>query len=114
MVWSGELIEHGIKNKRIKGKATPIPTVKKSTPLKKKEKDTHAIFTNHQSKGHASYASQPSYTTNHLTPMAEGEELIKLKFCIQDGRDVAYNTYMSFMTIAILKQKIVAKWPQGY
>ena len=57
MVWLGELIEHGIKNKKIKGKATPIPTVKKSTPLKKKEKDTHAIFTNHQFKGHASYAS---------------------------------------------------------
>ena len=57
MVWSRELIEHGIKNKKIKGKATPTPAVKKSTPSKKKEKDTHVVFTNHQSKGHASYVS---------------------------------------------------------
>ena len=47
-VWLEELIEHGIKNKKIERKSTP--TVKKSTPSKKKERDTHTVFTNHQSK----------------------------------------------------------------
>ena len=36
MVWSGELIEHGIKNKKIKGKVTATPK-KKTTLAKKKE-----------------------------------------------------------------------------
>ncbi|XVF21897.1 hypothetical protein REPUB_Repub12eG0128800 [Reevesia pubescens] len=45
--------------------------------------------------------------------MAEGEELIELKFRIYDGTDVAHSTYASSMTVATLKQKIVAEWPQG-
>ena len=69
MVWLGELIDHGIKNKNIKGKATLTLALKKSTPPKKKEEDTHAVFTNHQSKGQPSYASQPSYSANHLPPI---------------------------------------------
>ena len=46
MVWSGELIEHGIKNKRIKRKFMPSPSAKKTTLAKKKERDTHVVFTN--------------------------------------------------------------------
>ncbi|XVF32710.1 hypothetical protein REPUB_Repub17cG0106400 [Reevesia pubescens] len=45
--------------------------------------------------------------------MAEGEELIELKFRIYDGTDVAHSTYTPSMTVATLKQKIVAEWPQG-
>ncbi|XWS31666.1 hypothetical protein CRYUN_Cryun23aG0095700 [Craigia yunnanensis] len=44
--------------------------------------------------------------------MAEGEGLIELKFRIYDGTDIAHSTYASFMTVATLKQKIVAEWPQ--
>ena len=47
MVWSSELIEHDIKNKKIKGKATSTLTpTKKTTLTKKKEEDAHAVFTN--------------------------------------------------------------------
>ena len=51
MVWSRKLNENGIKNKKIKGKATLTPIVNKSTLPKKKEGDTHVVFINHQSKG---------------------------------------------------------------
>ena len=51
MVWSGELIEHGIKNKKIEGKSTSIPPTKKTTPVKKKEKDVRVVFMNQQSRG---------------------------------------------------------------
>ncbi|XVE77675.1 hypothetical protein DITRI_Ditri13aG0081200 [Diplodiscus trichospermus] len=44
--------------------------------------------------------------------MAEGKELIELKFRIYDGTDVAHSTYATSMTVAMLKQKIVAEWPQ--
>ncbi|MBA0742959.1 hypothetical protein Gogos_005685, partial [Gossypium gossypioides] len=46
------------------------------------------------------------------TTMAEGKELIELKFRIYDGTDIAHSTYASSMTVATLKQKIVAEWPQ--
>ena len=42
MVWSGELIEHRIKNTRIERKSTSTPLAK----VKKKEGDAHAIFVN--------------------------------------------------------------------
>ncbi|PPR98081.1 hypothetical protein GOBAR_AA22588 [Gossypium barbadense] len=45
--------------------------------------------------------------------MAEGKEFIELKFRIYDGTDIAHSTYASSMTVATLKQKIVAEWPQG-
>ncbi|KAK8532570.1 hypothetical protein V6N12_054007 [Hibiscus sabdariffa] len=41
-----------------------------------------------------------------------GEELIELKFRIYDGTDIAHSTYASSMTVANLKQKIVAEWPR--
>jgi len=44
--------------------------------------------------------------------MAEGEH-IELKFRIYDGTDIAHNTYSSSTTIATLKQKLIAEWPQG-
>ena len=66
MVWSGKLIEHGIKNKKIEGQSTSTPPAKKATPAKKKEGDTYVVFVNQQSKGKASYASQPSYSVNPL------------------------------------------------
>ena len=50
MVWSGDLIEHGIKNKKIEGKSTPT-ILKKTTPTKRKEKDAHVVFTNQQARG---------------------------------------------------------------
>ena len=46
MVWLGELIEHGIKNKKIKGKFTSTPLAKKANLEKKKEGDAHAVFEN--------------------------------------------------------------------
>ena len=46
MVWSGELIEHGIKNKKIEGKSTSALSAKKSVPSKKKEGDTDVVFIN--------------------------------------------------------------------
>ncbi|GAV83377.1 Rad60-SLD_2 domain-containing protein [Cephalotus follicularis] len=45
--------------------------------------------------------------------MAEGEENIELKFRIYDGTDIGHNTYASSMTVATLKQKLVAVWPPG-
>ena len=66
MVWSGELIEHGIKNKKIEGKPISAPLGNKATLIMKKEGDAHAVFVNQQSKGKASYASQPSYSVNPL------------------------------------------------
>ncbi|KOM39503.1 hypothetical protein LR48_Vigan03g288500 [Vigna angularis] len=44
--------------------------------------------------------------------MAEGEN-IELKFRIYDGTDIAQNFYSSSTTIATLKQKLIAEWPQG-
>ncbi|GMI76057.1 membrane-anchored ubiquitin-fold protein 4 precursor [Hibiscus trionum] len=41
-----------------------------------------------------------------------GEELIELKFRIYDGTDIAHSTYAPSMTVANLKQKIVAEWPR--
>ena len=45
MVWSGELIEHAIKSKRIEGKATLV-FVKRVTPAKNKKGEAYAVFTN--------------------------------------------------------------------
>ena len=69
MVWLRELIEHGIKNKKIEGKSTSTPLAKKATLTKKKEGDAYAVFMNQQSRGKASYASQPSYSVNPLSPI---------------------------------------------
>ena len=56
MIWSRELIEHGIK-KNIEGKSTSIPHAKKATSTKKKKGDAHIVFMNQQSRGQASYAN---------------------------------------------------------
>ena len=37
IVWLGELIEQGIKNKKIEGKSTPKLAIKKNTLSRKKE-----------------------------------------------------------------------------
>ena len=47
IVWSGEYIERGIKNKKIERKSTLASFAKKNTPPKKKEGDTLCYF--HQS-----------------------------------------------------------------
>ncbi|XP_041022245.1 membrane-anchored ubiquitin-fold protein 3-like isoform X2 [Juglans microcarpa x Juglans regia] len=44
--------------------------------------------------------------------MGEGEEGIELKFRIYDGTDMGHSTYASSTTVATLKQKLVAEWPQ--
>ena len=60
MVWSKELIKHGIKNKKIEGKPTSAPPAKKAIPSKKKERDAHVIFVYQQSRGkHLMPASLP-------------------------------------------------------
>ena len=69
MGWSGELIEQGIKNKKIEWKAIPTPLVKNITIVKKKERNVRAVFASQQSREQASYASQPSYSTSHLPPV---------------------------------------------
>ena len=66
MVWSGELIEHEIKNKKFEGKSTSIPPAKKAILVKKKEGDAYVVFVNQQSRGKASCANQPSYSMNPL------------------------------------------------
>lgn len=45
--------------------------------------------------------------------MTEVEETVELKFRIYDGTDVGHSTYASSMTVATLKQKLIAEWPQG-
>ncbi|GMY16473.1 membrane-anchored ubiquitin-fold protein 3-like isoform X2 [Fagus crenata] len=44
--------------------------------------------------------------------MDEGEERIELKFRIYDGTDIGQGAYASSMTVATLKQKLVAEWPK--
>lgn len=46
--------------------------------------------------------------------MAEGEEGIELKFRIFDGTDIGHRTYPPSTTVATLKQRLVAEWPQGW
>ena len=46
--------------------------------------------------------------------MAEGQERIELKFRIYDGTDIGHTTYASSTTIAFLKERLIAEWPQGY
>lgn len=45
--------------------------------------------------------------------MAQGEEVIELKFRIFDGTDIGHQTYASSTTVATLKQRLIAEWPQG-
>ncbi|KAK2649341.1 hypothetical protein Ddye_016830 [Dipteronia dyeriana] len=45
--------------------------------------------------------------------MAEGQERIELKFRIYDGTDIGHTSYASSTTIAFLKQRLIAEWPQG-
>ncbi|GMP91271.1 hypothetical protein CsSME_00042036 [Camellia sinensis var. sinensis] len=44
--------------------------------------------------------------------MAQGGEHIELKFRIFDGTDIAHSTYAPSTTVATLKQRLVAEWPQ--
>ncbi|CAL5427965.1 unnamed protein product [Camellia sinensis] len=44
--------------------------------------------------------------------MAQGGEHIELKFRIYDGTDIAHSTYAPSTTVATLKQRLVAEWPQ--
>ncbi|KAK9281890.1 hypothetical protein L1049_004797 [Liquidambar formosana] len=44
--------------------------------------------------------------------MAEAEDHIELKFRIYDGTDIGHSTYASSTTVANLKQRLVAEWPQ--
>ena len=68
MVCSSELIEHAIKSKKIEGKTTPT-LVRRVTPIKKKEGEAQAIFTNQQPRAQASYSNQLSYSASHLPPI---------------------------------------------
>ncbi|XAR58475.1 hypothetical protein NMG60_11013879 [Bertholletia excelsa] len=44
--------------------------------------------------------------------MAGAEDQLELKFRIYDGTDIAHSTYAPSTTIATLKQRLVAEWPQ--
>ncbi|XP_059625750.1 membrane-anchored ubiquitin-fold protein 3-like [Cornus florida] len=44
--------------------------------------------------------------------MAEGEDRIELKFRIYDGTDIGHSNYESSTTVASIKQRLVAEWPQ--
>ncbi|XP_058083104.1 membrane-anchored ubiquitin-fold protein 3-like [Magnolia sinica] len=44
--------------------------------------------------------------------MAEGEERLELKFRLFDGSDIGPSTYSPSTTVAMLKERIVAEWPQ--
>ena len=54
MVWSRELIEHAIKNKKLEEMATPS---KRTGPVKKNEGEAQAILTNQQHRGQAFYSN---------------------------------------------------------
>lgn len=45
--------------------------------------------------------------------MAEGDDCVELKFRIFDGTDIGHGTYFSSTTTDILKQRLLAEWPQG-
>ncbi|KAG9145744.1 hypothetical protein Leryth_011170 [Lithospermum erythrorhizon] len=45
--------------------------------------------------------------------MAEGDNLVELKFRIYDGTDIGHGTYAPTTTVTALKQRLVAEWPQG-
>ncbi|KAF9621025.1 hypothetical protein IFM89_015847 [Coptis chinensis] len=45
--------------------------------------------------------------------MAEGEDSVELKFRVYDGTDIAHRSYASSISIATLKERLVAEWPQG-
>ncbi|VVA95675.1 unnamed protein product [Arabis nemorensis] len=40
------------------------------------------------------------------------EDLIELKFRLGDGTDIGPSKYSQFMTVASLKEKIIAQWPK--
>ncbi|XP_006302951.2 membrane-anchored ubiquitin-fold protein 5 [Capsella rubella] len=40
------------------------------------------------------------------------EEWIELKFRLADGTDIGASKYSKFMTVASLKEKIIAQWPK--
>ncbi|CAA7013371.1 unnamed protein product [Microthlaspi erraticum] len=40
------------------------------------------------------------------------EDLIELKFRLEDGSDIGPSKYSQFMTVASLKEKIIAQWPK--
>ncbi|XP_044501292.1 membrane-anchored ubiquitin-fold protein 3-like isoform X2 [Mangifera indica] len=44
--------------------------------------------------------------------MAEGEPQIELKFRIYDGTDISHGTYALSTSVATLKERLVAEWPQ--
>ncbi|XP_057965637.1 membrane-anchored ubiquitin-fold protein 3-like isoform X2 [Malania oleifera] len=44
--------------------------------------------------------------------MADGEECIELKFRIYDGTDICHSNYASSTTVANVKKRLVAEWPQ--
>lgn len=41
------------------------------------------------------------------------EDLMELKFRLADGTDIGPSKYSQFMTVASLKEKIIAQWPKG-
>ncbi|CAI9767884.1 unnamed protein product [Fraxinus pennsylvanica] len=44
--------------------------------------------------------------------MAEEDDCVELKFRIFDGTDIGHGTYSSSTTTDILKQRLLAEWPQ--
>ncbi|XP_042516753.1 membrane-anchored ubiquitin-fold protein 3-like [Macadamia integrifolia] len=40
------------------------------------------------------------------------EERVELKFRVYDGTDIGHNHYAASTTIATLKERLVAEWPQ--
>lgn len=44
----------------------------------------------------------------------DGEGLIELKFRLADGSDIGPSKYRPAMTVASLKEKVVAHWPRGW
>ncbi|KAL2540545.1 Membrane-anchored ubiquitin-fold protein 6 [Abeliophyllum distichum] len=44
--------------------------------------------------------------------MAEGDAYVELKFRIFDGTDICHGTYSSSTTMDMLKQRLLAEWPQ--
>lgn len=44
--------------------------------------------------------------------MGQREE-IELKFRIYDGTDIGHHSYAPSMTVANLKKRLLAEWPQG-
>ncbi|KAF8394522.1 hypothetical protein HHK36_020732 [Tetracentron sinense] len=52
------------------------------------------------------------FTSRKRSIMAKEEECFELKFRVYDGTDIGHSSYASSITVATLKERLLAEWPQ--